>query len=324
ESIANSAAEKASEQGTVNATTHENSNGSKWSNQLITCDKNSRGEVFLHKSIEKNTVIPHTYFRIDDSRHTTTNPVFITHAHKDHVLKLKDDCPVFATEETHKIISIDRKNASKNGIIYGPVKKMIVSDDELIVLLYVSKEQKEGTQKKQEAAVESFINDKYKSYIDGKVKYYHTDAIKESTDPKKPIRIVTVRAFNAHHCPGSCMFLFEMFEGSGDHLDSFFSMFHTGDFRYNENMEKDFKNLKNPIPNLTLLHVDDTCYYRNDKGQMYRTLTKDEAIENIRQLIKARQKDNIKCYEFQLHRIEKSEIWREIAMEMKTPVFLYG
>ena len=58
ESIANSAAEKASEQGTVNATTHENSNGSKWSNQLITCDKNSRGEVFLHKSIEKNTVIP--------------------------------------------------------------------------------------------------------------------------------------------------------------------------------------------------------------------------------------------------------------------------
>ena len=218
-----------------------------------------------------------------------------------------------ATEETHKIISIDRKNASKNGIIYGPVKKMIVSDDELIVLLYVSKEQK-----KQEAAVESFINDKYKSYIDDKVKYYHTDAIKESTDPKKPIRfthcsllisrIVTVRAFNAHHCPGSCMFLFEMFEGSGNHFESFFSMLHTGDFRYNENMEKDFKNLKNPIPNLTLLHVDDTCYYRNDKGQMYRTLTKDEAIENIRQLIKARQKDNIKCYEFQLHRIEKSEM----------------
>ena len=42
--------------------------------------------------------------------------------------------------------------------------------------------------------------------------------------------------------------------------------------------------------------------------QMNRTLTKEEAIENIRQLIKARQKDNIKCYEFQLHRIEKSEM----------------
>ncbi len=58
ESIDNSAAEVASEKGTVNVTTHENSNGSKWSNQLITCDKNSDGEVFLHKSIEKNTVIP--------------------------------------------------------------------------------------------------------------------------------------------------------------------------------------------------------------------------------------------------------------------------
>lgn len=223
-----------------------------------------------------------------------------------------------ATKETHKIISIDREASKKKNT--GPVEPMIVSYDELIVLLYVSKEQreqKEETQKKQ-AAVESFINDKYKSYKDDKVKYYHTDAIKESTDPKKPIRftycsllisrIVTVRAFNAHHCPGSCMFLFEMFEGSGNHFESFFSMLHTGDFRYNENMEKDFKNLKNPIPNLTLLHVDDTCYYRNDKGQMYRTLTKDEAIENIRQLIKARQKDNIKCYEFQLHRIEKSEM----------------
>ena len=223
-----------------------------------------------------------------------------------------------ATKETHKIISIDREASKKKNT--GPVEPMIVSYDELIVLLYVSKEQreqKEETQKKQ-AAVESFISGKYEYYKDDKVKYYHTDAIKKSTDPKKPIRfthcsllisrIVTVRAFNANHCPGSCMFLFEMFEGSGNHFESFFSMLHTGDFRYNENMEKDFKNPKNPIPNLTLLHVDDTCYYRNDKGQMYRTLTKDEAIENIRQLIKARQKDNIKCYEFQLHRIEKSEM----------------
>ena len=56
--IDNSAAEVTSEKGTVNVTTHENSNGSKWSNQLITCDKNRDGEVFLHKSIEKNTVIP--------------------------------------------------------------------------------------------------------------------------------------------------------------------------------------------------------------------------------------------------------------------------
>ncbi len=223
-----------------------------------------------------------------------------------------------ATEETHKIISIDRKNASNSDKTYGPVKEMIVSYDELIVLLYVSKEQKEGTQKKQEAAVESFINDKYKSYKDDKVNYYHTDAIKESTDPKKPIRftycsllisrIVTVRAFNAHHCPGSCMFLFEMFEGSGNHFESFFSMLHTGDFRYNEDMESELKNLKDPIPSLTLLHVDDTCYHRNAKGQMYRTLTKEEAIKNIKQLIKAQQKDNTKCYEFQLHRIEKSEM----------------
>lgn len=219
------------------------------------------------------------------------------------------------------IISIDRKNASKNGKIYGPVKEMIVSYDELIVLLYVSmehREQEEEAQKKQETAVESFISGKYKSYKDDKIKIYHTDAIKKPTDPNKPIRfthcsplisrIVTVRAFNAHHCPGSCMFLFEMFEGSGNHFESFFSMLHTGDFRYNEDMESELKNLKDPIPSLTLLHVDDTCYHRNDKGQLYRTLTKEEAIENIKQLIKARQKDNIKCYEFQLHRIEKSEM----------------
>lgn len=58
ESIANSAAEEASEQGTVNATTHKNSNGCKWSDKYITYDKKDNGEVSLHKSIEKNTVIP--------------------------------------------------------------------------------------------------------------------------------------------------------------------------------------------------------------------------------------------------------------------------
>ena len=58
ESIANSTAEEASEEGTVNSTTHENSNGSKWSDKYITYDKKDNGEVSLHKSIEKNTVIP--------------------------------------------------------------------------------------------------------------------------------------------------------------------------------------------------------------------------------------------------------------------------
>ena len=58
ESIANSAAEETSEKGTVNATTHKNSNGCKWSDTYITYDKKDNGEVSLHKSIEKNTVIP--------------------------------------------------------------------------------------------------------------------------------------------------------------------------------------------------------------------------------------------------------------------------
>lgn len=58
ESIANSTAEEASEEGKVNSTTHENPNGSKWSDKYITYDKKDNGEVSLHKSIEKNTVIP--------------------------------------------------------------------------------------------------------------------------------------------------------------------------------------------------------------------------------------------------------------------------
>lgn len=139
---------------------------------------------------------------------------------------------------------------------------------------------------KQETTVESFINDNYKSYKDNRIKYYHTDTVKEPMDSYKPIRynqypllisrIVTVRAFDAHNCPDSCMFLFEMFEGNDDDFGSFFSMLYTGDFCYNNRMKEYCRGLNTIIPSLTLLHIDDTAcllnkdsltdipYYRND------------------------------------------------------------
>ena len=92
------------------------------------------------------------------------------------------------------------------------------------------------------------------------------DAAEESMKPDSPLRllllssficrVVTVRAFDAHHCPGSCMFLFEMFEGKGQDLHPFFSMLYSGDFRYDESMKEEWKGIKK-IPKLTLLHVDE-------------------------------------------------------------------
>ena len=208
-----------------------------------------------------------------------------------------------ATKETHKIISIDREASKKKST--GPVEPIIVSCSELIVLLYVSKEQREQqeeTQKKQ-AAVESFISGKYEYYEDGKVKYYHTDAIKKSTDPKKPIRfthcsllisrIVTVRAFDAHHCPGSCMFLFEMFEGSDDHFESFFSMLYTGDFCYNNIMKDYCKSINSIIPSLTLLHVDDTACLLNKNSFTGIPYSREDAINTIHYLINKMKKGKV-------------------------------
>ena len=126
---------------------------------------------------------------------------------------------------------------------------------------------------KQETTVESFINDNYNSYKNDRIKYYHTDTVKEPMDSYKPIRyyqysllisrIVTVRALNAYQCPDSCMFLFEMFEGNDDDFGSFFSMLYTGDFCYNNKMKDYCKSIISIIPSLTLLHVDDTACLLN-------------------------------------------------------------
>ena len=98
-------------------------------------------------------------------------------------------------------------------------------------------------------------------------------------------RVVTVRAFDAHHCPGSCMFLFEMFEGRGQDLHPFFSMLYTGDFRYDESMKEEWKGIKR-IPKLTLLHVDDTCFCKNKKEFSGRTYSREEASKKLYTLIK--------------------------------------
>ena len=127
---------------------------------------------------------------------------------------------------------------------------------------------------KEKEAVEEFVNKEYKELEGVVFKYYHTNAVEESMKPESPLRllllssficrVVTVRAFDAHHCPGSCMFLFEMFEGKGQDLHPFFSMLYTGDFRYDESMKEEWKGIKR-IPKLTLLHVDDTCFCENRK-----------------------------------------------------------
>ena len=81
---------------------------------------------------------------------------------------------------------------------------------------------------KEKEAVEEFVNKEYKELEGVVFKYYHTNAVEESMKPESPLRllllssficrVVTVRAFDAHHCPGSCMFLFEMFEGKGQEV----------------------------------------------------------------------------------------------------------
>ncbi|KAK8830457.1 hypothetical protein WA577_000453 [Blastocystis sp. JDR] len=170
-----------------------------------------------------------------------------------------------------------------------------ITYDELIVFSNASM--------KQEVSVESFINGNYNSYKDDRIKYYHTDTVKEPMDSYKPIRIVTVRAFDAHNCPGSCMFLFEMFEGSDDHFESFFSMLYTGDFRYNEDMKSDLKYLIDPIPSLTLLHVDDTACLLNKNSFTGIPYSREDAINTIHYLINKMKKGkkslsvNIVCSE---------------------------
>ena len=178
-----------------------------------------------------------------------------------------------------------------------------------------NKEEKE--EKGEKKIVEDFVNKEYKELEGVVFKYYHTNAVEESMKPDSPLRllllssficrVVTVRAFDAHHCPGSCMFLFEMFEGKGQDLHPFFSMLYTGDFRYDESMKEEWKGIKR-IPKLTLLHVDDTCFIKNEKGKMYKTLTKKEAIVNVQTIMKDLSNKGITQYVFQCYGKAKNEM----------------
>ena len=188
-------------------------------------------------------------------------------------------------------------------------KKYCIGKDEVVILSNASNQEKK--------IVEKFVNKEYKELEGAVFKYYHTNAVKESMKPESPLRllllssficrVVTVRAFDAHHCPGSCMFLFEMFEGKGQDLHPFFSMLYTGDFRYDESMKEEWKGIKR-IPKLTLLHVDDTCFCKNEKGKMYKTLTKKEAIDNIQTIMRVLSKKRITQFVFKCSGKAKNEL----------------
>ena len=170
---------------------------------------------------------------------------------------------------------------------------------------------------KEKEAVKEFVNKEYKELECVVFKYYHTNAVEESMKPDSPLRllllssficrVVTVRAFDAHHCPGSCMFLFEMFEGKGQDLHPFFSMLYTGDFRYDESMKEEWKGIKR-IPKLTLLHVDDTCFCKIENGKVYKTLTKKEAIVSVQTIMKVLSNKRIKQYVFKCSGKAKNEL----------------
>ena len=212
---------------------------------------------------------------------------------KDHRISFQT-CNCYAALSTGT--TVFRESSVLSSIIGNSEKaEYRITYNELIVLSNASM--------KQEVAVESFINGNYNSYKDDRIKYYHTDTVKEPMDSYKPIRckqypllisrIVTVRAFNTHHCPGSCMFLFEMFEGNDDDFGSFFSMLYTGDFRYNEDMKSDLKYLIDPIPNLTLLHVDDTTCLLNKNSFTGIPYSSNDAEKTVHYLIRRMKRGSV-------------------------------
>ena len=189
------------------------------------------------------------------------------------------------------------------------IKTEAIPLDRMVVFSNASNQEKK--------IVEEFVNKEYKELEGAVFKYYRTNAVKESMKSDSPLRllllssficrVVTVRAFDAHHCPGSCMFLFEMFEGKGQDLHPFFSMLYTGDFRYDDSMKEEWKGIKR-IPKLTLLHVDDTCFCKNEKGKRYKTLTKKEAIGNIQTIMSDLSKKGFKQFVFKCSGKAKNEL----------------
>ena len=192
---------------------------------------------------------------------------------------------------------------------YRNIEPKVIPLDGMVVFSNASDNKEEKEEKGEKKIVEDFVNKEYKELEGVVFKYYHTNAVEESMKPDSPLRllllssficrVVTVRAFDAHHCPGSCMFLFEMFEGKGQDLHPFFSMLYTGDFRYDESMKEEWKGIKK-IPKLTLLHVDDTCFCENRKEYSGRTYSREEASKKLDLWISGMKSNYVNSYSFAL------------------------
>lgn len=85
-------------------------------------------------------------------------------------------------------------------------------------------------------------------------------------------------------------------------LRRFFSMLDTGDFRFNNELNKELEgkleslgfDKANP---LSLIHVDNTCDDYHDKyGTPYRTLTLEETLKKMNEAVEATKKRVICCF----------------------------
>lgn len=121
--------------------------------------------------------------------------------------------------------------------------------------------------------VTQFVNKLYANHK--RKQFFHTlDTLRSTKSTSDLNRVVVVQTIPANHCPGSVMFLFEMYKGydpivdmisrSDSRIDPhcYFRMLITGDFSYNDEMKKNLQLLKldKPERKLSLLHCDNTCY----------------------------------------------------------------
>lgn len=72
-------------------------------------------------------------------------------------------------------------------------------------------------------------------------------------------------------------------------------------------MKEEWKGIKK-IPKLTLLHVDDTCFCKNEKGKMYKTLTKKEAIVSVQTIMRVLLKKGFTQFVFKCSGKAKNEL----------------
>lgn len=252
----------------------------------------------------QNFTVFNTKFRVDSS--WTSEYCFLSHCHTDHYPK------VGTRNRNKKTVHICCSKVSKELLIVDGIapEDTIIALEEGVDYWFTNKENIKDTIEERLVKESGVLIKDYNFFVTN-------DAAVGQL-----VNAVRVRMINTRHCPGSCMFVFFIYQFQNGQFGDPYVYAYTGDYYYTREMEEKL---------IAILdgHTNGVIYYDNTRTCSDDIcLPMEEAQEQIcnyiRQYCTKNEEDNIgkPVFLFLSDRIGKEEIWLGVAQKLEEKVFV--